>query len=59
MQNLQNEWKTNKFLKQAVDNKQGRKLDLDRFHKWSTLVHQQHVISCDAKKPKQKVNIPP
>ncbi len=35
---MQNEWKKNSFLK-AQTNKQGRKLELDRFHKWSSLVH--------------------
>ncbi|CDW87870.1 UNKNOWN [Stylonychia lemnae] len=43
-QSLQNEWKTNSFLKQS-NNKQGRKLDLDRFHKWSSLVHAHNSIS--------------
>ena len=38
MANLKKEWKKNEFLK-ANRNKQGRKLDLDRFHKWSSLVH--------------------
>eukprot|EP00347_Sterkiella_histriomuscorum_P006515 403352473 len=47
-QNMQNERKTIKFLKQ--DNKQGRKLDLDRFHKWSTLVHQHNTAVSQQKK---------
>ncbi len=34
-QNLQNEWKTNRFLK-ATNNKEGRRLDIDRYHKWSS-----------------------
>jgi hypothetical protein len=37
-QNMQNEWQKNHFLKTG-NNKQGRKLELDRFHKWSSLVH--------------------
>ena len=37
-QNMQNQWQRNSFLKSS-DNKQGRKLELDRFHKWSSLVH--------------------
>ena len=36
-QSLQNEWKRSKNL--VSNNKEGRKLDLDRFHKWSSLVH--------------------
>lgn len=36
-QSLQNEWKKSKNL--VSNNKEGRKLDLDRFHKWSSLVH--------------------
>lgn len=36
-QNLSNEWRSNHFLK-GNSNKEGRKLDLDRFHKWTTLV---------------------
>jgi hypothetical protein len=39
-QNMQNQWKSSSFLK-ASDSKQGRKLELDRFHKWSTVVHAQ------------------
>ena len=35
---LKNEWQKNTFLK-ASSNKQGRKLELDRFHKWSSIVH--------------------
>ena len=37
-QNMQNQWKSNSFLKSS-DSKYGRKLELDRFHKWSSLVH--------------------
>ena len=37
-QNMQNQWKSSSFLKSS-DNKQGRKLELDRFHKWSSIVH--------------------
>ena len=33
-QNLQHEWKKSNFLK-GCSNKQGRKLDLDRFNKWN------------------------
>ena len=41
-QNMQNQWQKSSFLKASggTNNKQGRKLELDRFHKWSSLVHQ-------------------
>lgn len=34
-QNMQNEWKSHRFL-QSTSNKEGRKLDIDRYHKWSS-----------------------
>ena len=34
-QNLQNEWKSNRFLNKS-SLKEGRKLDIDRYHKWSS-----------------------
>lgn len=38
--NMQTQWQKNSFLKSSGTNsKQGRKLELDRFHKWSSLVH--------------------
>ena len=37
-QNINKSWKSSDFLK-ANNNKQGRKLELDRFHKWSQMVH--------------------
>ena len=37
--NLQTQWKSSSFLKSSDNNKQGRKLELDRFHKWSSIVH--------------------
>lgn len=40
-QSMQNQWQRNNFLKSS-DNKQGRKLELDRFHKWSSVVHAQN-----------------
>jgi len=40
-QNLQKDWKKQKFLKANRD-KEGRKLDLDRFNKWSSMAHAHH-----------------
>jgi len=38
---MQNQWQKSSFLKASGTNsKQGRKLELDRFHKWSSVVHQ-------------------
>lgn len=50
---MQNQWKSNSFLKSS-DNKQGRKLELDRFHKWSSLVHA-HNQQTTVKKGQHKV----
>ena len=50
-QSMQNQWQRNNFLKSS-DNKQGRKLELDRFHKWSSVVHAQNE-PCKKKSQKQ------
>ncbi len=39
-QALQNEWSKSGFLNKNTGSKQGRKLELDRFHKWSSIMHQ-------------------
>lgn len=40
---MKNEWQKNDFLKANNNNKQGRKLELDRFHKWSSIMHTQNT----------------
>ncbi len=40
-QNMKSDWQRQAFLK-ANRNKEGRKLDLDRFHKWSSMAHAHH-----------------
>ena len=37
-QQMQNSWKTSKFLKQSSGTKQGRKLDLAGFNQWKKIV---------------------
>lgn len=44
-QNMSNEWQRSRFLK-GNSNKEGRKLDLDRFHRWSTLVQAHSASTC-------------